>query len=138
MPPIQVQPRHEDLACSGPAELAEAQRHLRALFEHAAVLHAAAAHDPDVARCADADRAVPDADELCALAGRLAGRYRGDPPRRVGVDEALDAFRTALVDSLDAVQACRRTAHPAGACWFSELPSIDGCSEVLRIAHLSG
>lgn len=132
--------RQDQLARSGPAELADARSHLARLLESAAVLQLAAAHDPDVALCADADcglARVDDGPELCVLADRLAGLHRGATPSGVGLDRAVQRFRVALVASLDAVRACRQTAHPVGTCWFTAVPDVDGCGEVLRLAHRS-
>jgi hypothetical protein len=126
------------LARSGPAELADARLHLAQLLHDAAVLHASAAHDPDVARCADAGCGLDGratGDELCALADRLAPLHSGPVARDVPLHQAEERFRQALVTSLDAVRACRQTAHRSGTCWFSPLPDVDGCSEVLRLAH---
>jgi hypothetical protein len=135
-----TQARQQPLARSGPAELADAQHHLDRLLAHAAALHAAASHDPDIAVCEDAACRLPgvdDGSDLCALADRLAGLHTGPPPPPVPVARAVEAFRAALVDALDAVRACRQTAHPGGRCWFATMPDVDGCGEVLRLAHRS-
>jgi hypothetical protein len=132
--------RQQQLARSGPAELADAQAHLDRLLTSAAVLHRAAAHDPDIAICADAACRLPevtDGAELCSLADRLAGLHPGPPPPAETLERAVERFRAALVDALDAVRACRQTAHPVGSCWFAAVPDVDGCGEVLRIAHRS-
>jgi hypothetical protein len=132
--------RTQQLARSGPAELADARNHLDHLLASAAALHAAAAHDPDIAVCEEADCRLPsvaDGDELCALADRLAALHTGPPPPPLPIDRAVARFRRALVDALDAVRACRQTAHPVGSCWFATVPDVDGCGEVLRIAHRS-
>jgi hypothetical protein len=132
--------RQQALARSGPAEVADAQLHLDRLLASAVALHEAAGHDPDVAVCDDADcllPGVPDGTELCALADRLADLHRGAAPSQLPLDQAVQRFRAALLDSLDAVRACRQTAHPIGSCWFAAVPDVDGCGEVLRLAHRS-
>jgi hypothetical protein len=132
--------RQQPLATSGPAELADAQHHLQRLLASAAVLQAATEHDPDIAVCKDAACRLPEVEdgaELCALADRLAGLHTGPAPVTIPFDRAVPAFRAALVGALAAVRACRQTAHPVGSCWFSTIPGIDGCGEVLRIAHRS-
>jgi hypothetical protein len=133
--------RQQQLARSGPDELADAQAHLERLLSSAAVLQRAAAHDPDVAICDDAACRLPevaDGTELCSLADRLAGLHPGPPPAPEPLERAVERFRGAVVDALDAVRACRQTAHPVGSCWFAAFPDVDGCGEVLRIAHRSG
>jgi hypothetical protein len=130
--------RQQPLARSGPGELADAQAHLGRLLAAAAQVHAAAAHDPDVARCEDAACHLPDVEggpELCALADRLTDLHPGPPPPPLPLDRAVVRFRAALLASLDAVRACRQTAHPVGGCWFAGVPDVDGCGEVLRVAH---
>jgi hypothetical protein len=130
--------RQQVLTRSGPDELADARAHLDRLLAAAAQVHDAAAHDPDVARCEDAACHLPDIEggvELCALADRLADLYRGPTSPVLPLDRAVVRFRAALVESLDAVRACRQTAHPVGGCWFAAVPDVDGCGEVLRIAH---
>jgi hypothetical protein len=133
-----TRPRQQTLARSGPADVADAQLHLEQLLASAAALHDAAAHDPDVAVCGDAGcqlPALPDGPELCALADRLAALHHGSPPAPLPVEQAIRRFRGALLGSLDAVRTCRQTAHPIGTCWFATVPDVDGCGEVLRLAH---
>jgi hypothetical protein len=132
--------RQQALARSGPAEVADAQHHLERLLASAAALHEAAGHDPDIARCGDAGCRLPDlpdGTDLCALADRLAALHRGPTPRALPLEQAVQRFRAALLEALDAVRACRQTAHPIGACWFAAVPDVDGCGEVLRLAHRS-
>jgi hypothetical protein len=132
--------RQQPLARSGPAELADARHHLDRLLATAASVHAVAEHDPDVARCAEAAcrlADVTDGGALCELADRLAGLHPGPAPTPIPLEQAIAHFRRALVDSLDAVRACRQTAHPVGACWFTAAPHVDGCGDVLRAAHRS-
>jgi hypothetical protein len=129
-----------ELARSGPSELADARLHRDRLLSSAAVVHAAAAHDPDIARCEDAACRLPevrDGAALCALADRLADLHAGPPPERLDLEIAVERFRQALIDSLDAVRACRQTSHPVGRCWFASVPGVDGCGEVLQAAHRS-
>jgi hypothetical protein len=130
--------RRPELARSGPAELADALQHLGHLITSAAAVHTAAEHDPDIAVCEDAACRLPevaDGAALCALADRLADLHTGPPPERLGLEVAVERFRRALVESLDAVRACRQTAHPIGRCWFAAVPGVDGCGEVLQAAH---
>jgi hypothetical protein len=135
-----TRPRQQLLARSGPAEIAHARSHREELLVSAVALHEAAAHDPDLALCREAGcrlREVPDGAELCALADRLASLHRGPRPSVLPLEEALRGFRSSLLDALDAVRACRQTAHPIGTCWFAAVPDVDGCGEVLRLAHRS-
>jgi hypothetical protein len=130
--------RRPELARSGPAELADAHQHLQHLITSAAAVHAAAAHDPDIAVCEDAACRLPEVGDgaaLCALADRLADLHPGPPPERTDLALAVARFRRALIASLDAVRACRQTAHPTGRCWFAAVPGVDGCGEVLQAAH---
>jgi hypothetical protein len=133
-----TRPRQQTLARSGPADVADAQLHLEQLLASAVALHEAAAHDPDVAVCDDAGcqlPPLPDGAELCALADRLAALHRGPRPAALPLEQATRRFRAALLGSLDAVRTCRQTAHPIGTCWFAAVPDVDGCGEVLRVAH---
>jgi hypothetical protein len=133
-----TRPRQQTLARSGPGEIADAHLHLERLLASAAALDDAAAHDPDVAVCGDAGcqlAVLPDGAELCALADRLAALHRGPHPAPLPLDQATRRFRAALLASLDAVRTCRQTAHPVGTCWFAAVPDVDGCGEVLRLAH---
>lgn len=141
-------------------ELDLALSHLRALVVTARVLVTASGHDPDLGECTDAScrlAAVEEGPRLCALAQRLALLDLAhlptpdDPPTRVGagrdhgaggavcgLEEALAAFRRALVMSLDAVRTCRSVGHAEGRCWFTPSAGIDGCGDVLRAAHRAG
>lgn len=130
----------ERLARSGATELEEARHHLEVLVSAAQGLVATCAHDPDRGDCGSAGcalRAHPDGPALCAIAHRLGGLHA---PRHAAVaasdvEEAARRFRAALTQALDAVRACRQTAHPSGHCWFTVVPGVDGCGDVLRLAH---
>lgn len=132
----------EVLSRSTAAELATARAHRDALVAAAVALTSAAGHDPDLATCAQAGcghAAVPDGPALCAMAHRLA-RLPDAPatPPAVPFLAAVAHFRSALVGSADAIRACRQTAHPGDDCWFSPVPGLDGCGEVLRLLHRCG
>jgi hypothetical protein len=129
------------LARDDPADHAAARRHLDDLLRAARAVALAVRHTPADATCAGAGcalAAVPAGPELCGLAHSLAPLAGDGPVERRGTDPAVAAFRRALVDALDAVRACRQTAHQEGACWFAAGPGVDGCAEVLRLAHRLG
>ena len=129
------------LARDDPAGLATAQGHLDDLLRAARALTLAAHHAPADATCAGAGCALdpfPAGAELCGLAHRLAGLVGDGDLERPSADLAVAGFRRALVDALDAVRACRQTAHQQGGCWFAADPGVDGCAEVLRLAHRLG
>jgi hypothetical protein len=129
----------ERLARSGAAEMDAARHHLDALVAAAQRLVAAAGHDPDRGDCASAGcglQTFPDGDPLCATAHRLGVLRVPDADlSHVHLDVAVLRFQRALTEALDAVRTCRQTAHPSGACWFSAVPGVDGCGDVLRLAH---
>lgn len=134
----------ERLTRSGPAELEIAWRHRDQLLAAARRLVAAAAHDPDVAHCREASCGLAEGsdDRLCGAAHRLAGLTERAPvpqsergPIPPSLDDARHGFLTALTGALDAVRACRQTAHPSGSCWFTSVPGGDGCAEILHLAH---
>ncbi len=144
------------LTATETGELDLARTHLRALVAAADALVAAAGHDPDLADCRQAGCGLAEVEHgqrLCALAHRLALLDLEDPTaadallrspsesgrsQDGGVAAAEGAFRTALVESLDAVRACRSVWHREGRCAFAHGADIDGCGEVLRAAHLAG
>lgn len=130
----------ERLARSGAAELDLARDHLDALVLAARGLVVACGHDPDRGDCVGAGcglQSHPDGTALCLTAHRLDG-LRDDGPVTeppVDLEVAVVRFQRALTDALDAVRACRQTAHPSGQCWFSAARGVDGCGDVLRLAH---
>jgi hypothetical protein len=144
--------------CLSTAEELGAARRLRDELVLAAVaLEVCAAHDPDVGSCREAgcqlvahghsSEATGDTgavDPLCSLAHQLAalGLDVAEPTPHgdtdVSVDEARERFRAALRGSLDAVRMCRQVVHRSNTCWFSGVPGVDGCAQVLRTAHLVG
>jgi hypothetical protein len=128
------------LARSGVAELDLARSHRDALVAASAAVVIAAGHDPDVAACADAGCGLaviatvqPD---VCVVAHRLA-RLPDAPPAAAGppLVDVLTDFLGVLAGVADAIRACRQIAHPGAGCWFSPVPGIDGCGEVLRLLH---
>ncbi len=128
------------LARSSPGELAAARHHLEDLLAAARALHAAAGHDLDTVRCEDAGcrlAGLADGPQLCAVAHHLT-RVVDGPAADLDLGSALEAFRSALTTALDAVRTCRQTAHPSGTCWFASSPHVDGCGEVLHLAHRTG
>lgn len=76
----------------------------------------------------------PETRPLTEIAARLADTEDGPAPVQEPAD-AIDAFRAALADAVDAVRACRQTLHPVGQCWFTTVPGDDGCGEILQLAH---
>lgn len=135
-----------------PDELAQARQRRDALLGTARMLVRAIDHDPDLADCAGAGCALAgwsDGDR-CGLVHRLAGLDEGavawthetteEPidPGSCSVTRANRAFEVALTDAVDAVRRCRQTQHGAGRCWFSSVPDVDGCGEILRAAHRLG
>lgn len=129
----------DQLARSTPAQLAMAWRHRDVLAAAAVTLVASAGHDPDVSPCRDGGcllTSTPD-EPMCVMARRLASLSL-TPPVIVALPVAVAGFRGALTDAVDAVRACRQTAHPVGMCWFADRPRVDGCGEVLRLAHAAG
>lgn len=112
----------EQLARSAPSQLEDARRHVGALL--------AAARELTAVLPAEG------ADPAWVLARRLATLPAAPPAATARDLHAADAaFRTALLDALDAVRACRQTRHVSGACWFAAEPGVDGCGDVLRTAH---
>lgn len=130
-----------DLARCGESEELQAEQAVEALLRAAAVLVAAAGHDPDRVGCraAACRLAGADAAELCGLAHRLASLAGTVPVHAVvPLATALDAFHTHLTAAVHAVRRCRTTRHPEGRCRFSSVPGQDGCAAVLRAAHAIG
>ncbi len=131
----------EPLAGAHADEVESARAHLDGLLIASRALAAASGHDPDVVACTDAGcRLVttPAGADLCTLAHRLATLRDTRPASVPSLATALTEFVHALTDALDAVRACRRTAHANGACWFTNSPGSDGCADVLRLAHRVG
>ncbi|MFA9429033.1 hypothetical protein [Egicoccus sp. AB-alg2] len=126
------------LARSDEQDLSEALQHLDGLLRAANALLAASGHAPGVVDCRAAGcllAGVADGPALCRLAHRLIGD-RPDPATTSPVlGAAVAHFRAALPLAMDAVRACRQTAHPNGACWFSPNHRADACGAVLRLAH---
>lgn len=115
----------ERLARSAPSEIADARRSVDGVLRSAAELSALL---PPL----DGDEIDP----VRALARRLARlRIAAAPDADASVAAADAAFRASLVGSLEAIRMCRQTLHVSGACWFAIGEGIDGCGEVLRIAH---
>lgn len=140
----------ERLTRSGPSEITDARHHLEDLVRTARALTAVAGHHvPDPPGWACPAAACPLAHrthgrELCAAAHRLAATDPGAPVPFVtfgapSVDDLVARFEATLVGAVDAVRACRQTAHPGGSCWFrphGAAPSPHGhCGEVLHLVH---
>jgi hypothetical protein len=126
----------DELARCGPADLAGAVLLRDELLRAARSLVAAVAHDPDSADCTDAGCALAEHVDppRCVLAHRLAAVEPGPWPT-LTFEVALSRFDAAIGDSIEAVRRCRQTEHGAGRCWFSPVPGVDGCGEILRTAH---
>ncbi len=71
----------------------------------------------------------------CRLAERLAAQ--GDRPAEMDADRIVQLYLQAIRAAGTAVFHCRRHAHPAGECWFSDDGS-DVCGDVLAVAHRLG
>ncbi len=71
----------------------------------------------------------------CRLAMRLAPL--SDATAAMDQDRSTQQFLQALRAASTAVFHCRRQAHPAGECWFSDDGS-DVCCDVLAAAHRMG
>ena len=136
----------DGLARCGPDDLTRARTRRDRLLASARVLAALLDHDPDRADCVDAGCAMagdPDG-EWCGLVQRLADVEPGHETSHDTSDgvahfeAAVLRFETALADAVDAVRRCRQTEHGAGRCWFTSLPDVDGCADVLRAAHRLG
>jgi hypothetical protein len=131
----------QQLARSGAAEWEVARSHRAALLASARSLVRSANHRPGVAGCEAAGCALADTGnaDLCSVAHRLARISDRDAEglevAQSAVAQAAAAFRHHLTGALDAVRACRQTAHPSGECWFSAEPGEDGCAPLLRLAH---
>lgn len=139
---VRARPEHgqpdADLARTPADELLVAMQHLDDLLRAAHALLAAGGHDPDGGSCAGGGcllAGVPDGAALCGLAQHLIGARPGPATSSPVVHAAAEHFRAALAGAMDAVRACRQTAHPHGACWFAPDPRVDGCAVVLRVAH---
>jgi hypothetical protein len=145
------------LSRSTAEELGAARRLRDELVLAAVALEACAAHDPDIGSCRDAgcqlvgdghtEQRHHDAgtvDPLCALAHQLAAlgldvaEPTPHPDADLDIAEARARFLAALRGSLDAVRMCRQVVHRSHTCWFSAIPGVDGCAQVLRTAHLVG
>lgn len=74
-----------------------------------------------------------------AAACRLAHLLSPQPPPATQVSPKLAARRylQALQAAATAVFHCRRHAHPAGECWFSD-DATEHCGDVLAVAHRVG
>lgn len=130
------------LARGGPDDLDRARTSRDLLLASARVLAQILDHDPDRAACEDAGCAMagdPNA-ERCDLVHRLANVEAGPgtSTATVHLAAAIRRFEAALTDAVDAVRRCRQTEHGSGRCWFTSLPDVDGCGEVLRAAHRLG
>lgn len=136
----------ERLASSSPSQLADARAHLTDLVLAARALATYTAHHaPDHAGlpCASSHcalRGIELGPEMCSLAHRLVQVDIAVPPHVGGVaapelPQLVRRFRGAAIGALDAVRACRQTAHARNACWFASTSHRDGCADVLRLAH---
>ncbi|GGI05098.1 hypothetical protein [Egicoccus halophilus] len=126
------------LARSPATELTLAMEHLDALLRAAHAVLGASGHAPRTDGCAEAGcglAAVGDGPDLCRLAHQLIGERPVPATSSAVLGLAVRELRRALLDAMDAVRACRQTAHPNGACWFVPQTRRDGCAEVLRLAH---
>ncbi|HUG86210.1 MAG TPA: hypothetical protein VMM13_16720 [Euzebya sp.] len=74
-----------------------------------------------------------------AAACRLARLLSPQPPPATDIGPKLAArrYRQALQAAATAVFHCRRHAHPAGECWFSD-DATEHCGDVLAVAHRIG
>ena len=140
-------PIRERLSRSETGEIERARTHLARLVGASQALVAACGHHPDRGTCADAACLLAEVEwgpARCHLAHRLAMLDVVDvpvprlPTVNGTVAHATHRFDRALLDSLDAVRACRQVAHTGGACWFASPGGPDGCLEVLRLAHRTG
>ena len=130
----------------GPEDLTRARASRDLLLASARVLVGLLDHEPDGAHGADAGCATAgDAGGgWCSLVHRLANVESSheigpaSSPGTVQLEAAIQHFVAALTDAVDAVRRCRQTEHGAGHCWFTSLPDVDGCSDVLRAAHQLG
>jgi len=129
----------DQLTRSTPAQLATAWRHRQVLVDAAAALVISAGHGRGVVRCrvAGCALAATASEPLCAIAHHLS-ELAIEQPAVMELPLAVAAFNAALTDAVDAVRACRQTAHPAGSCWFAVGPGVHGCGDVLRLAHAAG
>lgn len=127
-----------DLALSAPADVARLDAQRVTLVAAARSLVAAAGHDPDVVVCEAAGCRLPEVAvaDVCEVVHGLALLDDG-PPRPTAFAVAWEELRHALVGASEAIGACRRTAHPHGACWF-RTGGGDGCATLLRLAHRLG
>jgi hypothetical protein len=144
---MELMSTRDRLARTETGEIDLARAHLARLVLASRDLVAAAGHDPDRGDCHDAGCALAEVDagsRRCRLAHRLSLLDVVDaavPPPGAGprpLSRALHRFDRAVLESLDAVRACRQTGHPGGHCWSSPTPGHDGCGEVLRLAHHTG
>lgn len=110
-------------------------------LELAAHLAAAAAAVAAHRRCSGGIHSCPLAAldggfAACEAAPRLA-RGVMPPPGLTSPEDAARRYVHALRAASTAVFLCRRTAHPAGECWFDD-EGTDGCATVLTLAHRMG
>lgn len=131
--------RVDQLTRSTPAQLATAWRHREVLVATAAALVVSAGHGRGVVRCRDASCALAatGSEPMCVVARHLS-ELAIEQPAVMELPLAVAAFNAALTDAVDAVRACRQTAHPVGSCWFAVGRGVDGCGDVLRLAHATG
>lgn len=118
--------------------MALAMQHLETLLRAASALLGASGHQAGVDACGDCRCLLAEAADgpaLCALAHQLTGDRPAPATSSAALQFALAQFKAALPDAMDAVRACRQTAHPSGACWFSPESRREVCGAVLRLAH---
>jgi hypothetical protein len=127
-----------DLALSAAADVARLDAQRAVLVTAARSLVAAAGHDPDVADCASAACQLTEVADprVCAAVHALA-LLEDTPPAPAAFAVSWADFRRALLEASESIGACRRTAHPHGACWF-RAGGGDGCATLLRLAHRLG
>lgn len=70
----------------------------------------------------------------CRLAARLADPEMAQPAKAVRPPRAVLHYLQAINAAATAVFHCRRHAHAAGECWFSD-DGTDLCGDVLAVAH---
>ena len=117
-----------DVVAQGQALAAQVRSAAAALAAHSTCTPASCSTD-----CALAD--VDGGPAACRLSHVLAPPGAEAP----AVKPALAARRylQALQAAATAVFHCRRLAHPAGECWFSDDAS-EHCGDVLAVAHRVG
>ena len=127
------------VACrdGSPSDVVDQGQALAAQVRAAAA--AVAAHSDCQPTACTAECPLADVDggpAACRLAHTLAP---GAAPAHDGVNPAVTARRylQALQAAATAVFHCRRHAHPAGECWFSD-DATEHCGDVLAVAHRVG